>query len=199
MIWRPCWLVIAPRPSLICHLQYTCQPWTLLVFAETFTAETVCWQLGCATLTERGALWVLQQQRPIVWVDRLTERLPACSFYKINIPATDSPPPPRLSHATTLRAALDSNSHQMLYSYVNVHMCNYSLTHLSPGLFTLFSPCPLPQLEYRAGTALTLSNCPVFRFVRRTGCKFITSFWAPCRLSLACPLLLDWSVCVCSR
>lgn len=92
VIWHPCWLVIAPQPSLICHIKYTCQPWTLVVFAETFTAETICWQLGCATLTQRGALWVLQQQHPIVWVDRLTELLPACSFYKINIPATDSPP-----------------------------------------------------------------------------------------------------------
>lgn len=83
----------------------------------------------------------------------------------------------------------------MLYSYVNVHnMCNYAQT--LELVYTLFL-CPFPQLKYQACTTLTLSDCPVFISVRPAVNSL--SFWVLFRRSWARSLLLDWSVCVCSR
>lgn len=125
---------------------------------------------------------------------KLTELLPTPSFRKINIPATVSPPD-AINTITMLWAALDQNIHQMLYSYVNVHnMCNYA--HTLELVYTLFL-CPFPQLKYQACTTLTLSDCPVFISVRPAVNSL--SFWVLFRRSLARSLLLDWSVCVCSR
>lgn len=94
-------------------------------------------------------------------------------------------------------------SNPVLYSHVNVNMCNYALTIFpTPLSFSLFKHSflsLLPWLKYGVCAILTLSDCAVFISVRQTGCKFITSFWALFCWSLACSLLLDWRVCVCSR